>query len=276
MRKGSLLSGLARSGSDASIIGGTFDFSITEEVDPLLENGAEDGNVTLVDRQKVLPGHGTALHGLGLNLPAGLSQSKALAIPKASQHVNDSISPLVSSSPPTSMTSSIHSRASEVSSQSPPISMGSVETSHPLYQPKITKLESPARVKSDPLLNVHVKLSDLGNAIYYNELKRKGALPENVCTRQYRPPENIIQAEYNLGIDVWALGCVVSLIFVLVGCFLFVILIVNAAFLQIYEMITGEMLFNPTLEKYRYTKEDDLLGQQIEIRALTFTYIVLP
>lgn len=31
-------------------------------------------------------------------------------------------------------------------------------------------------------------------------------------------------------------------------------------------MITGEMLFNPSQEKYRYTKEDDLLGQQIEVR----------
>ena len=31
-------------------------------------------------------------------------------------------------------------------------------------------------------------------------------------------------------------------------------------------MITGEMLFNPSQEKYRYTKQDDLLGQQIEIR----------
>lgn len=38
---------------------------------------------------------------------------------------------------------------------------------------------------------------------------------------------------------------------------------------QIYEMITGEMLFNPGQEKYRYTKEDDLLGQQIEIRKFT-------
>lgn len=36
--------------------------------------------------------------------------------------------------------------------------------------------------------------------------------------------------------------------------------------LQIFEMITGEMLFNPSQEKYRYTKEDDLLGQQIEFR----------
>lgn len=138
-------------------------------------------------------------------------------------------------------------------------------TLEPPRQPKIEKLASPARVRSDPLLNVHVKLSDLGNAIYYNELKSKGGLPENVCTRQYRPPENIIGAEYNLGVDVWALGCVVS------SSFLHRLLrhsLTDLAdhVLQIFEMITGEMLFNPSQEKYRYTKEDDLLGQQIEIR----------
>lgn len=209
MRKGSLLAGLGRSGSDASI--GGFDLSITEEVDTSSKAHGEDGNVTLIGRPpKYLPGNGSSLQGLGLNMSAGFARLNALAIPKAAPHATDSISPLVSTSPPGSMSSSMLSRTSELSSSaSPPISMGSLELPQH-YQPKITKLDSPARVKNDLLLNIHVKLSDLGNAIYYNELKGRGSLPENVCTRQYRPPENIIQADYNLGIDVWALGCVVS------------------------------------------------------------------
>jgi hypothetical protein len=38
-------------------------------------------------------------------------------------------------------------------------------------------------------------------------------------------------------------------------------------------MITGEMMFNPSQEKYRYTKEDDLLGQQIEIRECLLIFL---
>lgn len=218
LRKGSGsgvgLSGLTRSGSDASLgMSGTFDFAIQEEDEgeSALRNefGAkqgEDANITLTSATqppRVLPCTGSNVHDLGMPTSAS---SKALAIPGSNSRSSDALSPLASASPPTSMTSSMISRASDTSSQSPPVQT----TLEPPRQPKIEKLASPARVRSDPLLNVHVKLSDLGNAIYYNELKSKGGLPENVCTRQYRPPENIIGAEYNLGIDVWALGCVVS------------------------------------------------------------------
>ena len=56
----------------------------------------------------------------------------------------------------------------------------------------------------------NVKLADLGNAIRYSEAKRRSALPEFVCTRQYRPPENIIGAPWDNSVDIWATACVVS------------------------------------------------------------------
>ena len=58
-----------------------------------------------------------------------------------------------------------------------------------------------------------VKLADLGNAIQYGDLKRMNNLPEFVCTRQYRPPENIIGAAWNMSIDIWATACVVRVHF---------------------------------------------------------------
>ncbi|KAK9896190.1 Pkinase-domain-containing protein [Cystobasidium minutum MCA 4210] len=211
MRKGSGagmgLSGLSRSGSDASVnIGATFDFAIQEEDETETashEFGAsqgEEANVTLTTSKQPrgLPSVSSNIHGLGLSMTD--------ASPPLNHHLFQWV-------------------------QRPNLPR----------EPKVEPLESPARVKTDPLLDVHVKISDLGNAIFYNQLKARGGLPENVCTRNYRPPENIIGADYDLGVDVWALGCV------------------------IYEMLTGEMMFNPQAEKYRYTKEDDLLGQQIEI-----------
>lgn len=242
---GSGLPGLARSGSDASV-GGIFDFAIqeqqedetnTEDQAALDQLGSghlkgDDANATLVagtSKPRGLPGSNSLIQGLGLSMSSSFAQLKSLAIPK-SMSDGQAVSPLISASPPTSMTSSFHSPMSQISEASPPSiqpSSGEANTTAampitqnqsqaqgptPLFHEyKIERrLDSPARVRSDPLLNVHVKISDLGNAIFYHELKSKGALPENVCTRQYRPPENIIGAEYNLGVDVWALGCVVS------------------------------------------------------------------
>jgi serine/threonine protein kinase len=100
---------------------------------------------------------------------------------------------------------------------------------------------SPQKTLPD-LTHAKIKLADLGNAIFFGEMKGRNALPEFVCTRQYRPPENLIGAPYDQGIDVWATACVV------------------------FEMLTGDLLFNPGSKRFKWSKEDDLLAQQIELR----------
>lgn len=57
---------------------------------------------------------------------------------------------------------------------------------------------------------VKVRIADLGNALFFADAKANNALPAHVCTRYYREPGNIIGAEYDLGIDIFALGCTVS------------------------------------------------------------------
>ena len=269
MRKGSGAgigtSALSRSESDASVnIGSTFDFAIQEEEEPesstaeFVRKQVEEANATLTAaKPRGMPTTTSSnVHGLGLSMSNPYAQLHALAIPKSHGRSSEALS----ASPPNSMTSSMHSRAGEATSQSPPMSMGPAPELP--QEPKTVPLASPARVRSDPLLNVHVKISDLGNSINYEQLRARGGLPENVCTRNYRPPENVIGADYDLGIDVWALGCVVSREFYIHHS--------EDAYtnvmVQIYELITGEMMFNPQHERYRYTKEDDLLAQQIEIR----------
>ena len=71
----------------------------------------------------------------------------------------------------------------------------------------------PAWRKNGPFEpTVRVKLADLGNAVFYSELRDSKQLPEFLCTRYYRAPENIFGHEYDLGIDVWALACTVSIL----------------------------------------------------------------
>jgi serine/threonine protein kinase len=69
--------------------------------------------------------------------------------------------------------------------------------------------QEPAEAVFDPA--VKVKLADLGNALFYADAKASRTLPTHVCTRYYREPGNIIGVEYDLGVDVWALGCTVGL-----------------------------------------------------------------
>lgn len=64
--------------------------------------------------------------------------------------------------------------------------------------------------------NPYVKLADFGNCVPISKKKQT-----DIQTRYYRSPEIILRGEYNETNDIWALGC------------------------TIYELLTGQILFNP-------------------------------
>jgi serine/threonine-protein kinase SRPK3 len=70
------------------------------------------------------------------------------------------------------------------------------------------------------ILNVEIKLADFGSCIYKNNLSLKG-----IQTRYYRAPEVILKYQYDEKVDIWSVGCL------------------------IYELLTGEILFNPKKKK---------------------------
>jgi len=68
--------------------------------------------------------------------------------------------------------------------------------------------------------NCKIKLSDFGNACYNDE-----KYIDEFGTRYYRAPEIILEHEYNNTCDIWAVGC------------------------TIFELLTGNLLFNPEKDK---------------------------
>lgn len=70
------------------------------------------------------------------------------------------------------------------------------------------------------ILNPKIKLSDFGNSIY-----KKDLTTTEIQTRYYRAPEVILGLPYNEKVDIWSLAC------------------------TFYELLTGEILFNPTKTK---------------------------
>lgn len=80
-----------------------------------------------------------------------------------------------------------------------------------------------------------VKICDMGNGCWTHH----HFTPE-IQTRQYRSPEVIIGADYNTSADVWSFAC------------------------TIFEMVTGEFLFEPR-KGNNYDKDDDHLAQMMEL-----------
>ncbi|KAI5953793.1 DSK1 [Candida theae] len=84
--------------------------------------------------------------------------------------------------------------------------------------------------------NISIKIADLGNATYTNE-----HFTNQIQTRQYRSPEIILKYKsWGSSTDLWSIGCI------------------------IFELITGDFLFDPHDGKY-FDKDEDHLAQIVEL-----------
>ena len=84
--------------------------------------------------------------------------------------------------------------------------------------------------------NIRIKICHFGSACYSNH-----HFSRDIQTRQYRAPEIILGINYNETVDIWSLACIV------------------------FEMITGDYLFEPRQKDKSYSKDDDHLAQFIEL-----------
>lgn len=80
-----------------------------------------------------------------------------------------------------------------------------------------------------------MKIADLGNACWEHH-----HFATEIQTRQYRGPEVLTGSKYNLSADMWSLACMT------------------------FEMLTGELLFNPRKDQNdNFGKNDDHLAQMM-------------
>eukprot|EP00808_Paulinella_micropora_P000713 g52407.t1 len=87
------------------------------------------------------------------------------------------------------------------------------------------------------LREVVVKIGDLGNACWTHK-----HFTSDVTTREYRPPEVIAGCPYSTPLDVWSVAC------------------------TLFEMATGDYLFNPKQDKYgRHDRDEDHLALMMEL-----------
>jgi serine/threonine protein kinase len=92
-------------------------------------------------------------------------------------------------------------------------------------------------IPPSPVPPVSIKIADLGNAT-----PSKKHYTEDIQTRQYRAPEAIIgRKDWDTRADIWSVACV------------------------IFELLTGEYLFDPQAQGGLFTKDDDHMAQIIEL-----------
>jgi serine/threonine-protein kinase SRPK3 len=92
---------------------------------------------------------------------------------------------------------------------------------------------SAEEIVDDDIINV--KIADLGNACWIYK-----HFTNDIQTRQYRSPEVILGGEWGCSADIWSVGCLV------------------------FELLTGDFLFEPT-EGKSFSKNDDHLAQIMEL-----------
>ncbi|CAO3613760.1 unnamed protein product [Cunninghamella echinulata] len=74
---------------------------------------------------------------------------------------------------------------------------------------------------------VQIKIADLGNATWVER-----HFTEDIQTRQYRSPEVIFGGKWDTGADIWSLAC------------------------MIFELLTGNYLFDPQKKKKEFNRDD--------------------
>jgi hypothetical protein len=99
------------------------------------------------------------------------------------------------------------------------------------FKPRSARLEAFDEVYG----NVRVKIVDLGNACWTYK-----HFTDDIQTRQYRAPEVLLGAPYDTSADMWSLACIV------------------------FELVTGELLFDPRAGK-SWDREEDHLAMMIEL-----------
>lgn len=102
------------------------------------------------------------------------------------------------------------------------------------YWKQMKPLE-PEEVERMKELDLRVRLCDMGNACYTDN-----HYSDIIQTREYRSPEVILGGEYDESADIWSLAC------------------------MIFELVTGEYLFDPKKGK-TYRKNDDHLALITEL-----------
>jgi len=95
----------------------------------------------------------------------------------------------------------------------------------------------PAKKRDPSFKDSRAKLVDLGNACWTHK-----KFTEDITTRQYRAPETLLGYDYDTKCDIWSHAC------------------------MIFELITGEYLFNPKESgSRRYSRDEDHLALMIEL-----------
>ncbi len=119
---------------------------------------------------------------------------------------------------------------------------------------------------------ISVKIADLGNACWVNH-----HFTNDIQTRQYRSPEVILGAKWGASTDVWSMAAMVRIFPPLAISSLTPTphhpsshpaaktpKLTNPPSLQVFELITGDYLFDPQ-SGTKYGKDDDHIAQIIEL-----------
>lgn len=113
-----------------------------------------------------------------------------------------------------------------------------------------------AKMQEDIVISadmISVKIADLGNACWVGH-----HFTNDIQTRQYRSPEVILGAKWGASTDVWSMAAMVGF---------FVLKLkkdMSQRFIQVFELITGDYLFDPQ-SGTKYGKDDDHIAQIIEL-----------
>eukprot|EP01041_Mallomonas_annulata_P008766 gene8766-18134_t len=91
------------------------------------------------------------------------------------------------------------------------------------------------RMLYNEYMNTQVKIVDLGNACWTHK-----HFTDDIQTRQYRSPEVILGARYDTSADIWSLACI------------------------IFELLTGDLLFDPHAGK-NWDRDEDHLAMISEL-----------